>query len=67
MEWTVWPVLATLAVKRRPPKKMGKAALRSLGNLARKAGRERAFDYSVYYPAKTSKRLIESEALGVFA
>ena len=49
------------------PKKMGKAALRSLGDLARKAGRDRAFAYADYYPAKTSKRLIESETLGVFA
>lgn len=46
---------------------MGKAALRSLDGLARKAGRDRAFAYADYYPAKTSKRLIESEALGVFA
>lgn len=55
------------AVTALSPKKMGKAALRNLGNLARKAGRERAFAYAAYYPAKTSKRLIESEALGVFA
>ncbi len=49
------------------PGKMGKVALRSLSDLARKAGRERAFAYAAYYPARTSKRLIESEALGVFA
>ena len=55
------------AVSAISPKKMGKAALRSLGGLARKAGRDRAFAYADYYPAKTSKRLIESEALGVFA
>lgn len=55
------------AVTALSPKKMGKAALRNLGTLARKAGRDRAFAYAAYYPAKTSKRLIESEALGVFA
>lgn len=55
------------AVSAISPKKMGKAALRSLGGLARKASRDRAFAYADYYPAKTSKRLIESEALGVFA
>ncbi len=55
------------AVTSLSPGKMGKAALRNLGELARKAGRERAFAYAAYYPAKTSKRLIESEALGVFA
>lgn len=55
------------AVSAISPKKMGKAALRSLGGLARKAGRDRAFAYADYYPAKTSKRLIENEALGVFA
>lgn len=49
------------------PKKMGGAALRNLAELARRAGRDRAFAYAAYYPAKTSKRLIESEALGVFA
>ena len=55
------------AVTGLSPKKMGEAALRNLRELARKAGRERAFAYAAYYPAKTSKRLIESEALGVFA
>ena len=55
------------AITALSPKKMGKAALRNLGELACKAGRDRAFAYAAYYPAKTSKRLIESEALGVFA
>lgn len=49
------------------PKKMEKAAIRNLRGLACKAGRDQAFAYAAYYPAKTSKRLIESEALGVFA
>ena len=55
------------AVSAVSPKKMDKAALRNLGDLARRAGRDRAFAYAACYPAKTSKRLIESEALGVFA
>ncbi len=55
------------AVSAVSPKELGKAALRNLRDLARKAGRERAFAYAAYYPAKTSKRLVESEALGVFA
>lgn len=54
-------------VSARSPKKMSEPALRSLGDLARRAGRDRAFAYAEYYPAKTSKRLIESEAFGVFA
>ena len=47
--------------------KNGQGGTSQLQGLARKAGRDRAFAYADYYPAKTSKRLIESEALGVFA
>ncbi len=55
------------AVSAVSPKELGKAALCNLHDLACKAGRDRAFAYAAYYPAKTSKRLIESEAFGVFA
>lgn len=55
------------AITALSPKKMGESALRSLGALASKAGRDRSFAYAACYPAKTSKRLIESEELGVFA
>ncbi len=51
---------------RASPKEMDAVALRKLGNLACNAGRDQAFSYATYYPSRTSKRLIESEELGVF-
>lgn len=38
-----------------------------LKKLARKAGREKAFELARFYPAKTSKNLTGGEVLGVFA
>lgn len=55
------------AVTALSPKAMSASALKNLKKLANFAGRDRAFAYAAFYPAKTSKRLIESEALGVFA
>lgn len=49
------------------PAKMDAVTLRNLKKLASRAGRDQAFAYASHYPAKTSKRLIESERLGVFA
>lgn len=49
------------------PSSLNGHELANLKDLARSVGREKAAFYSRYYPAKTSKRLIESEAIGVFA
>lgn len=51
----------------RSPSSMDAYELRALRALAAKAGRDKAAKYAVYYPGKTSKRLLESEACGVFA
>ena len=55
------------AVTALSPVELGSAELKSLKKLARKAGRKRVFECASFYPAKTSKRLVESEAAGVFA
>ena len=54
-------------ITRRPPSSMRGCEFRALKDLAAKAGRDRAVKYATYYPGKTSKRLLESEARGVFA
>lgn len=46
---------------------MGEGALESLRALAARAGRAKVYECAAYYPAKTSKRLIECEARDVFA
>ena len=54
-------------ITRRPPSSMDGFELRALRALAAKVGRDKANKCAAYYPAKTSKRLLESEACGVFA
>lgn len=54
-------------ITRRPPSSFDAYEFRSLQSLAKRAGRDRALEYARYYPGKTSKRLLESEACGVFA
>lgn len=49
------------------PADLEPAELENLRRLASKAGREKTFSLSRFYPAKTSKRLVESEAYDVFA
>lgn len=49
------------------PAKLERYELEKLGRLARKVGRGKAVEYARFYPGKTSKNLVECEALGVFA
>jgi hypothetical protein len=46
---------------------LGRSELKALKVLASQVGRSKALEYSRYYPAKTAKKLIESETCGVFA
>lgn len=55
------------AVTALSPMQLESAELSSLKKLARKAGRKCVLECAAFYPAKTSKRLVESEAIGVFA
>ena len=43
------------------------SSFKNLKRLAKRAGQKNAYAFAAYYPAKTSKKLIEGEALGVFA
>lgn len=54
-------------ITRRPPSALDGYEFRALKSLAGKVGRDKAAEYAAYYPGKTSKRLLESEACGVFA
>ena len=49
------------------PSKLGEYELEKLGQLTRKVGRGKAAEYARFYPGKTSKNMMECEALGVFA
>lgn len=49
------------------PADLGSAELANLKKLASKAGRKKTLSLAELYPAKTSKRLVESEAYDVFA
>lgn len=51
----------------RSPSSLDACELEALRKLAMKVGREKAAEYARYYPGKTAKRLLESEACGVFA
>lgn len=55
------------AVTALSPRSMDSAVVSNLRKMANAAGRDKAFAYAVHYPAKTAKRLIESEEVGVFA
>ena len=55
------------AVTALPLANLNEAELVNLKSLANAAGRDKAFAYASFYPAKTSKKLIEIEKLGVFA
>lgn len=52
---------------RLSPSDLDEYELKALRMLAKKVGRAKAAEYAKYYPGKTSKRLLESEACGVFA
>ena len=50
-----------------PVSSLADSAIAALGRLAGKAGRKNIYECAMAYPAKTSKRLVECEALNVFA
>ena len=50
-----------------PVSALGDAALEALRKLAARAGRASIYENAGFYPAKTSKRLVECEVRGVFA
>ena len=50
-----------------PVSALGDAALEALRKLAAKAGRAAIYENAGFYPAKTSKRLVECEVRDVFA
>ena len=54
-------------VTAEPVSTLGDAALGSLRKLAAKAGRAAIYENAGFYPAKTSKRLVECEVRNVFA
>lgn len=54
-------------ITRRSPSSLDRYELQALKALAAKAGRDKVAEYAAYYPGKTSKMLLESEACGVFA
>lgn len=54
-------------ITNRSPSSLDAYELKALRKLATQVGREKAAEYARYYPGKTAKRLLESEAYGVFA
>lgn len=50
-----------------PVSKLSSSGINALKALAQKAGRDQVYDCAAYYPAKTSKRLIECERKNIFA
>lgn len=54
-------------ITRRPPSSLDDYEFHALRSLASRSSRDQAAEYARFYPGKTSKRLLESEACGVFA